>query len=159
MVRILFLMVLCLAAAPVLAQGALVTADTGLAGGYSAEIQVSRHRHFAIYAQGSVILRGRDLAHTVFLRHGLNDGSILYIDEAWGFGRRLNFEDVPPDRVCGGLRCLYNVGVLAFSRDEFTRLAQTGMELRLIGSEGPITLVLPARLFAEAATEAAAVIR
>ena len=158
MVRILFFMAFCLAAAPVLAQGVLVTAHTGLAGGYSAEMQVSRHRHFAIYAQGSVIQRGPHLAHTVFLRHGLNDGSIIYIDEAWSFGTQLDFQDLPPDQVCGGVRCLYNVGVLAFSGDQFARLAQTGMELQLIGSEGPITLVLPARLFAEAATEAAAVI-
>ena len=159
MVRILFFFALCLAAAPAVAQGTLSTTHTGLTGGYSAEMQVSLHRHFRVYAQGSVIRRGNQLAHTVFLRHGLNDGSILYIDEAWSFGRQLVFEDVPPDRVCGGLRCLYNIGVLSFSRAEFAQLSQTGLELQLIGSEGPITLSLPARLFAEAAREAASVIR
>ena len=128
-------------------------------GGYSSEALVSRHRHFAVYAQANVIRRGTDTVYSVFLRHGLNDGSILYIDEAWSFGRALRFADVPPDRTCGGVRCLYNMGVLSFSGPEFGQLAQTGLELRLLGSEGPIDLVIPPQLFAEAATEAAAILR
>ncbi len=159
MVRILFFMALLLAAAPVRAQGNLSTEHTGLSGGYSAELQVSRHRHFSIYAQGTVVRHGNAVAHAVFLRHGLNDGSIIYIDEAWSFGRRLHFDDVPPDRTCGGTRCLYNIGVLTFTRSEFARLAQSGLELRLIGSEGPIDIRIPARIFAEAQTQSANVIR
>jgi len=159
MVRYLFSIFLCLLPLAGDAQGVLVTPHTGLVGGYSAELRVSQHPHFSIYAQGNVIRRGHEMAHTVFLRHGLGDGSILYIDEAWSFGRQLDFHNLPPDRVCGGMRCLYNVGILIFSRDDFHRLAQSGIELQLVGSEGPITLFLPAEVFAEAAAEAATLIR
>lgn len=137
----------------------MVTTHTGLAGGYSAELQVARHRHYTVYAQGTVVQRGNQVAHTVFLRQGLGDGSIIYIDEAWSFGQQLNFDAVPPDRVCDGRRCIYNMGVLVFSRSDYAQLAQTGIELRLIGSEGPIDLSIPARVFAEAAREAGTVIR
>lgn len=156
MVRILFFMALCLAAAPALSQGRLVSPQTGLAGGYSSEVQVSGHRHFAVYAQANVIERAGNRVFTVLLRHGVNDGSIIYIDQAWSYGRALNFEAMPPDRVCGGLRCVHTMGVLTFSGVEFAQLAQTGIDLRLIGSEGPIDLAIPPHLFAEAATEAAA---
>lgn len=137
----------------------MVSRHTGLAGGYSAEIRVSEHRHFSIYAQANII-RGADgaVGYTVFLRHGRSDGSPIYGDAAWSFGRELFFRPVPRDRVCSGLQCRWNVGVLAFSRAEFAQLAGTGIELRLITSEGPIDLNIPARVFAEAAAQAAAIL-
>ena len=158
MVRILFFIALCFSVAPARAQGVLVSPHTGLAGGYSSELQVSLHRHFAVYAQANVIRRGDQSAFTVFLRHARTDGSRIRIDEAWSFGRPLHWEAVPRDRVCGGLRCLYNMGVLSFSGGEFAQLAQTGLELRLLGSQGPIDLSIPAQLFAEATREAATVL-
>lgn len=156
MVRILFFIAFCLAAAPLVAQGRLISAQTGLTGGHSEEVAVSQHRHFAVYAQAQVVQRGNQTVYSVFLRHGLNDGSRLHIDEAWYAGQRLAFDPVPPDRVCGGLRCLYNVGVLSFSRANFQQLGRTGIYIRLVGSQGPIDLRIPGRLFAQASAEAAA---
>lgn len=156
MVRALFFAFALMVAPPALAQGAMVATHTGLSGGYSAELLVSQHRHFSVYAQGTVTRRGDQIAHTVMLHHGVGDGSILFIDEAWSYGRPVAFEPLPPDRVCGGLRCLYAMGVLVFSPSDYARLAQTGIDLQLIGSEGPIDLSIPPRIFSEAATEAAA---
>ena len=155
MVRILFFMALMLAAAPALSQGVLRTSHSGLVGGYSAERLVSRHRHFSVYAQASIVRRGDQVAYAVTLRHGLNDGSILYVDEAWSFGHQLRFEALPPDRICGGLRCLYGMGMVIFSAQDFAQLTRTGLDMQVIGSEGPIALSIPAQVFAQAAHEAA----
>ncbi|MEM1273219.1 MAG: hypothetical protein AAGF88_05335 [Pseudomonadota bacterium] len=158
MVRLLVSLAFLIACNIAQAQGTMQSRHTGLVGGYSAELRVSQHRHFTVYAQGFVIRNGDTLVHTVFLTEGTNQRPAMRVDSAWHLGRELHWDAVRPDRRCSGFRCVRNLGVLTFSGGEFNALSATGFDLRLIGSQGPIDLVIPAEIFAQASTEAARVI-
>lgn len=151
MVRILFSLFLLLGCASAQAQGRHESVHTGMSGSYSAELLVSEHMHFTVFAQAMIMEHQGQVYHSVFLRQQVTEGTRMRIDSAWSFGEELAFEYLPGDRVCGPVRCLRNLGVLAFSEGEFNRLTGTGTRLRLIGSAGPVDLALPAQIFATAA--------
>lgn len=147
MTRVLLLCLLW--AVPLMAQGVHVGNHTGLTGAYSADFQVSQHHHFSVYAQGMIVRRGDQVAHTVYLRHGGVESDYIALDEAWSHGQKLRFQPSPGDIVCDLHRCLRNLGVLVFTEGEFSHMARSGLALQVIGSEGPIDLTLSAALFSQ----------
>lgn len=157
MKRVLFALMMTLLPAAAQAGAGYIEVWTGVRGTHSAERVVHDHPVNEVVAEARILHHGADHAFLVEIAMGRSGAPALRVRGARAGGRNLDWEPsngierfCNGDGVCSGTR----LGAIFMSRSDFERATVRGLAVRLTGRDGPVDLVLPPQLFAEARVRA-----
>lgn len=125
---------------------------TGINAGVSKRYSVYENLLVSIYGQAFVATKGSEVRQGIYINQIATGMGWSFFHSAYSFGVQLPYERTAGNVLgCGGGCTLQEQGAVLLSEQQFRSAAQTGMEIKLIGSGNSVIIRVPASAFQEAA--------
>lgn len=131
--------------------GSLVNPHLALEGVYTRQVLISDHPHYVLMGHVIITRHNGEEVRALVIQQRRDGVHRLRFQDAWADGMRLPYRSSMRGPGCTHGHCRDNpVGMILLSAPLFEHATRHGLQARLTGRSGAVTIAAPARLFRDA---------